>query len=90
MLKSTVLSHFKSNRIIAAKLDISTVAVFRWGEVVPYWVAEEVERITEGKLKVRRRLYARGRPLKGAELRRVLDARRLSARKQVDDAALSR
>lgn len=69
MLKTTALAYFnKSGRELATALNLSTVAVHKWGKVIPYWAAEEIERLSDGALKVRRELYDRGRPLKGKRL----------------------
>jgi hypothetical protein len=76
MLKRTAIGYFKSGRAIATALELSTVAVFKWGEVIPYWAAERCEEIARGEIKVRRELYARGRPLKGKQLRAALRAGR--------------
>lgn len=66
MLKQDVIDHFKSASNVARALSISPAAVGKWGEVVPWFSAQEVERITGGALKVRSELYVRGRPIPSA------------------------
>lgn len=69
MLKKDVIDHFKTPSNVARALEISPAAVNKWGMVVPYFSAEEIERITGGALKLRKEMYVRGRPLSAAALR---------------------
>lgn len=64
MLKQTVLDHFKTPSNVARALDISPAAVTKWGAVVPYFSAVEIERVTGGALKVCADMYERGRPVR--------------------------
>lgn len=66
MLKSEVLDHFKKSSNVARALNISPAAVSKWGAVVPYLSAREIERITGGALHIRDEMYVRGRPLPAA------------------------
>lgn len=63
MLKQDVLDHFETASNIARALNISPAAVSKWGAVVPYFSARELQRVTDGKLRVRDELYVRGKPL---------------------------
>lgn len=63
MLKKDVIDHFKKPSYVARALNISPAAVFKWGEVVPYFSAEAIERLTGGALKIRHEMYVRGRPV---------------------------
>ncbi len=55
-------SAVKSN--VARILNLSHTAILKWGDVVPWFSAVELERITKRALRVDRSLYdARGRPI---------------------------
>lgn len=70
MLKTRVLSHFKTQAKVAEFLDISEAAVSQWGEIVPYHSACELERRTRRSLKVDHSLYGKmGRPIRPARIR---------------------
>jgi DNA-binding transcriptional regulator YdaS (Cro superfamily) len=72
MLKKDVIDHFKRTSkvparrtgyaVVARALGVSFAAVSKWGDIVPYFSACEIERITKGALRVKRDLYSRGRP----------------------------
>jgi DNA-binding transcriptional regulator YdaS (Cro superfamily) len=62
MLKKDVVDHFKTPSNVARALDISPAAVTKWGDIVPYFSAREIERITGGALRVQDKFYLRGRP----------------------------
>lgn len=66
MRKKDVIDHFKTPSNVARALNISPAAVNKWGDVVPYFSAEEIERITGGALRMQRDLYVRGRPIRMA------------------------
>jgi hypothetical protein len=74
MLKADVIEHFKSAAITARALNISHVAVAKWGPVVPWGSAYQIECITGGALKVRRELYLRHRPVSASTLKRRLSS----------------
>lgn len=82
MLKVDVIAHYAGGRAVARELDVSTVAVYKWGPVIPYWAAMYLQRRTRGALKVQQHLYSRGRPLTGADLRRALESVRRTERKK--------
>lgn len=63
MLKKDVIDHFENASNVARALGISPAAVCKWGDVVPWWSANELQAITGGALKVRHELYVRGRPV---------------------------
>jgi DNA-binding transcriptional regulator YdaS (Cro superfamily) len=71
MLKQDVFDHFKkasgtdtgTASKIAQALDISPAAVSKWGDIVPWFSAEQIERITNHAVRVRPELYERGRPI---------------------------
>lgn len=63
MLKSDVLQHFQTASDVARAIEITPAAVCKWGPVVPMFSALEIERVTEGAVKVRHDLYVRGKPL---------------------------
>lgn len=52
MKKSDVIAHFGSVGAVAAALKIAGAAVSQWGENIPVRRAYELERITNGALKV--------------------------------------
>lgn len=62
MLKKDVIDHFETPSNVARALGVSPAAVWKWKAIVPYFSAREIERITEGALRVRDELYVRGRP----------------------------
>ena len=57
MKTSIVIKHFESQVAIARALGISRQAVSKWGEVVPWAAALEIQHITGGVLKRDERLY---------------------------------
>jgi uncharacterized protein YabE (DUF348 family) len=57
MLKSHAMEHFKTTRAIADALDISTTAVWKWGDVIPVESAKALEIRTNGALRVDWSLY---------------------------------
>lgn len=58
MLTETALNHFNNSRIaIARVLGLTKSAVHQWGVVVPKASAENLQKITGGKLKVDPSLY---------------------------------
>lgn len=63
MLKQDAIDHFESASNVARALAISPAAVCKWGDVVPWFSAEQIERVTGGVLKVRPELYVRGKPI---------------------------
>lgn len=63
MLKSAVIDHFKNASNVARALSITPAAVWKWGDVVPWFSAGDVQRITGGALKRIDGMYdSRGRP----------------------------
>jgi DNA-binding transcriptional regulator YdaS (Cro superfamily) len=66
MHKSEVFKFFGGNQsAVARALDIHRASVNAWPELIPERSAYRLERITEGKLKVRTRLYDVKRQRKG-------------------------
>ena len=57
MLKETAIKHYKTAYKVAKALGVSRQYVYQWPDVVPIKCARELERISEGKLKVKVRLY---------------------------------
>jgi hypothetical protein len=87
MLKSAALAYFKSNRRLARAIDVSEVAVCHWDKVIPYFSAQEIERVTDGAVKFHRELYDRRRPLKGRRLAEALRSLRAGLRAQSQEVA---
>jgi len=57
------IKHFGSQSAISEALKLTRSAVCQWGDVVPYWSARKIERLTEGVVKVEAALYDEdGRP----------------------------
>lgn len=52
MLKADVIKHFGSVGAVAQALQIKSAAVSQWPEIIPKLRAYEIERITNGQLKV--------------------------------------
>lgn len=52
MNKDEVLKHFGGVGAVAQALGVKSAAVSQWGEIVPARRAYEIERITDGALKV--------------------------------------
>ncbi|WP_339617224.1 Cro/CI family transcriptional regulator [uncultured Gilvimarinus sp.] len=52
MTKTEVLAHYKTGKAVAEALGLSESAVSQWPEVIPRLRAFELERITQGALKV--------------------------------------
>lgn len=52
MRKADVIQHFGSVGAVAQALQIKSAAVSQWPEIIPRLRAYEIERITNGKLKV--------------------------------------
>jgi transcriptional repressor of cell division inhibition gene dicB len=52
MTMKQVLSHFGTQTKVAEALKISQAAVAQWGDEVPLLRQYQLERITEGELKV--------------------------------------
>jgi hypothetical protein len=57
MLKADVLAHFKTPQAVAVALKTSASAVSQWGKVIPILRAYQLEKLTEGALKVDESLY---------------------------------
>lgn len=55
MKKSDVIAHFGKPSAVAEALGIDRSAVSQWGENIPQLRAYELEKITQGKLKVKPR-----------------------------------
>jgi hypothetical protein len=64
MLKKDVIDHFENASNVARALGISPAAVWKWGDVVPWFSAAEIELITDGVLRRDDDLYVRGRPIR--------------------------
>jgi len=58
MNKSDVIAHFGSVGAVAAALKIKGAAVSQWGALVPARRAYQLERLTNGALKVDESLYS--------------------------------
>ncbi|NUW71396.1 Cro/Cl family transcriptional regulator [Vibrio mediterranei] len=52
MNKKLVIDHFGSQQAVANALGISQVAVHKWKDNIPELRAYQIEKITEGALKV--------------------------------------
>lgn len=52
MKKALVINHFGSVSALAEALGINTAAIYQWGDDVPRLRAYEIERITNGELRV--------------------------------------
>ena len=50
MLKSDAIEYFGSTRSLAEILDVSTQAIYNWGDEVPEMQAYKLQVLTEGKL----------------------------------------
>lgn len=60
MLTKTALRHFDGNEAAMARaLGISSAAVNKWGDVVPFESATALEILTDGAIKVDPRKYPR-------------------------------
>lgn len=57
MLKATAIKHYRTAYQVAKALGVSRQYVYQWPEVVPIKCARELERISDGRLKVKPRLY---------------------------------
>ena len=57
MLKQNVLDHFGGTVAVAKKIGVSPAAVSSWGSIVPKGRAYELEKLTDGALKVDPKLY---------------------------------
>jgi hypothetical protein len=68
MLKKDVIDHFENASNVARALGLSPAAVSKWGAVVPWYSAGELERITKRALRRVDRLYARGRPIADVQM----------------------
>ncbi len=67
MLKTQALAHFDQNHTALAKaIGVTRSAVSQWGPIVPWFAAVELEKATEGKLRVVNALYSRGKPIQDA------------------------
>lgn len=65
MRKSDAINHFGGVKILANKLGVTDVAIYRWkDDLVPKGRAYELEKLTRGKLKVDPTLYQK--PAKAA------------------------
>lgn len=64
MKKLDVIRHFGTPRLTADKLKITTQAVHKWGDVLPYSAQLKVERATKGKFKAVMPIYNGPRPYK--------------------------
>lgn len=57
MLKSDVIKHYKTAKAAAEALGIKESAISQWSEVIPKLRAYELERLTNGALKVQSELF---------------------------------
>lgn len=57
MYTETALKHFKSRIKIANALGLTKSAVFQWGSIVPRASAENIQKLTRGRVKVDPSLY---------------------------------
>ena len=57
MLKSNVVKFFGNQSLVAKKLNISDVAVSKWGDTIPEKQALRLHVMTRGKLKYDPALY---------------------------------
>jgi hypothetical protein len=57
MLKATAIKHYKTAYKVAKALGVSRQYVYQWPDVVPIKCARRLEEISEGKVKVKVRLY---------------------------------
>jgi len=46
------IEHFGSKRKLAQALDVSTQAIYKWGEIIPALRAYQLQDITDGELEV--------------------------------------
>ena len=60
MLTKTAFAHFKDNQAAVARaLGVSSAAISKWGEIVPFESATALEILTEGAITVDPQLYPR-------------------------------
>lgn len=59
MWKSSVYRYYKSFSAIAKALGITRSAVSQWDELIPEGMAYKLESLTAGKLRVKKKLYAK-------------------------------
>jgi hypothetical protein len=57
MLKQTAVDYFERPSVVAIKLGVSRQLFHKWGNVLPYWAAEKLEGITNGSIKLDKKLY---------------------------------
>lgn len=62
MKKTQVIKHYGSVREAAAALDISTQAIYAWGDIVPKQMQKIIEMATSGKLKAAKPVRAKVKP----------------------------
>lgn len=68
MKKTDVIYHFGSSIKLAEALGINKSAVSQWGEDVPELRAYQIERLTEGKLRVHAGKAIESKPINKAEV----------------------
>ena len=59
MYTETVISYFGSRNKLAKALGIRRQAIQAWGSIIPMGRAYQLENITDGKLKVKPKLYTK-------------------------------
>jgi hypothetical protein len=59
MLKSDVISYFKTQAAVARALEISEAAVSLWDEIIPEGSAYKIESLTKRRLRVNPELYSK-------------------------------
>ena len=62
MLKKTALAHFKNQVALADAIQVSPQAVHKWGPVIPWGAALEIQRVTVGTLQRDESLYENRKP----------------------------
>ena len=62
MLKKTALEHFKNGVALARAIQVSPQAVNKWGPVIPWGAALEIQRVTVGTLRRDESLYENRKP----------------------------
>ncbi len=59
MRKADAVKFYGTAYKLAAALGVSRQAVYTWGDLVPISRAYDIERLSQGALKVKPRLYAK-------------------------------
>ena len=62
MLKKTAMAYFKNGVALAQAIRVSPQAVSKWGDVVPWGAALEIQRVTVGVLQRDESLYENRKP----------------------------